>query len=653
MLRSFSEFKFLQAFRVPVEEADEVRFLLEIENELGETSYIDDAKLVDISMIGIGFTTKQRLSVGEDLRVSIYFKRVHLDLEAQVIRSFASNVGKDGALLYGAEFQPEDLEDVKKFIEQYIISFSNDRVRDSVIQMALTDHYSNATEGLEMFGLLVSLFNDMTNFAEKEGFVDTVLEEITAILLAQRATVYLVNPDSNELEAFALFGGDKKDIKFDFRKGIAGSVFTTGLSINLDLAHDKNHYMKEMDSITGLKTKSIICNPIHNREDKVIGCVEVVNKNNEDRFSVEDEKIMKVVGLIFSSVFHNYNPISKQSAIRRFSAPSNREFILIGKSKHALAMRNSIIKLKDLDTSILFGGEQGTGKSLLAKIIHLEGKRGIRPHTEVFCGLKDATKLKIELFGEGGIPSKIDQAQNGTIYLKEIQALEFSDQEKLFTKLLEAKENNGLRIFVSSSKNLEKLMNEGHFYDKLYHLVTEAYIHLAPLRKREEDLRDLITHFLRVECKEQGFLLKSFAPSVMKTFLEYDWPGNIKELKTTVSRIVLYNPKNHVISSLGNLAMPIIEGAKSGGAKGFDEVPYANDPNIVLKDRLALIERQLILAEIKRNNGNKSKAAREMGISREALRKKLMLSEDILEALDGHKGKMVAEKALNSKEDVA
>jgi Nif-specific regulatory protein len=172
-----------------------------------ETEYVEDAKLVDISMVGIGFTTKGRLSMGQNLRVSIHFKRVHLDLEATVIRSFSSNMKKDAGLLYGAEFLQEEADDVKRFVEQYVSSFSNDRIRDSMIQMSLTDHYSNATEGLEMFALLMSLFNDMTNFAEREGFVDTVLEEVTGILEAQRATVYLVTPDSNELESFYVWWG--------------------------------------------------------------------------------------------------------------------------------------------------------------------------------------------------------------------------------------------------------------------------------------------------------------------------------------------------------------------------------------------------------------------------------------------------------------
>ena len=121
----------------------------------------------------------------------------------------------------------------------------------------------------------------------------------------------------------------------------------------------------------------MLCNPINNREDKVIGVLEVLNKRNEDRFSVEDEKTIKVMSLVFSALFHNFNPVSERSQIRRFSTPFDRKYVLIGRSPIASKIRSSIIKLKDIDGPVLIEGEPGVGKSLLAKIIHFEGKRGL------------------------------------------------------------------------------------------------------------------------------------------------------------------------------------------------------------------------------------------------------------------------------------
>lgn len=644
MLASFSEFKFFQSFRIPVEEADEVRFLLEIEDDEGKMVYVKDAKLVDVSLNGIGLTTKERFLLGQELRVSIHFKKIHLDFSVKIVRSFTVSA-KDNAILYGAEIEEEE-DGIKKFLEQYVYSLPPERLRDCLIQLALTDRYNTASEGIEMFSLLISLFKDMTNFGDKEDFVATMLEEVTRMLNAQRGILYLINPETNELEAVSAAGIDKKLLKFDYRKGIPGSVFTTGLAINLDVAHNPDRFSVEFDEKIGIKTKSVICNPITNREDKIIGVFEAINKRNEERFSVDDEKIMKVVALVFSSVFHNFNPMSETSAVRRFSAPSDREHVLIGKGKETLTLRNSIVKLKDIDTPIYIHGEPGTGKALFAKIIHYEGKRGLNPYHEVICGGQDDAHLDREIFGDGKIPGVLQNVHLGTVLLREVQHLSLSLQRKLIEHLQEKKHLKSgnpldVRLIVSSTKNLEKLVNEGQFNKDLYQMVAKAYVLIDPLRKKTEDIKDLVAYFLRLECKKQGFLLKVFSPAVMNMFMEYDWPGNIQELKLCVERAVLYNPKNHVISNLNNTGTPLLDMSRTN-LKMFEEIPYASDPSIVLKDRLCLIERQMIMAEIKRHNGNKSKAAREMGISREALRKKLMMSQDILDALEGYKAQKKA-----------
>src|SRR5690606_25367278 len=129
-----------------------------------------------------------------------------------------------------------------------------------------------------------------------------------------------------------------------------------------------------------------------------------------------------------------------------------------------------------------------------------------------------------------------------------------------------------------------------------------------------------------------GLLLKDFTDIVKDQLFHYSWPGNVTELEKAVEKAVLYNPKAHVISDLGSKSSPIIDISKSGSCL-LENIPHADDPNLPLKDRVALVEREMILAEIKRHKGNKSKAATSMGISREALRKKMLMSDEIIESL--------------------
>jgi Nif-specific regulatory protein len=157
-------------------------------------------------------------------------------------------------------------------------------------------------------------------------------------------------------------------------------------------------------------------------------------------------------------------------------------------------------------------------------------------------------------------------------------------------------------------------------------------INIEPLRKRSLDIDDLLSACLRKECRRQGFLLKDFSDVVKDQLVNYAWPGNVSELEKAVEKAVLYNPKAHIITDLGNKSSPIIDVTKTANCL-LENIPHANDPTIPLKDRVALVEREMILAEIKRHKGNKSKAATTMGISREALRKKMLMSDEIIEGL--------------------
>lgn len=643
MLASFSEFKFYQSFRIPVEKADNLRFLVEKDNELGKSEYIEDGRLIDISITGLGFSTKDRISVGATLTISLQFKKFHLDLNGKVVRAFCNHIDDD-EIIYGVELEEEPA--IRRFLEQFVLSFSSDRLKECVIDSCLKERYTKASDGFEMFSLLLSLFKDITFFGDKEGFLDSMLEEVVRVINAQRASIFLINPETNELEAVAALGIDKETLRFDYRLGIAGSVFTTGVALNIDTISDSTRFNEFFDKKFNFETKSIICHPIHNREDKIIGVIEVLNKRNQDRFSVEDEKTMKVLALVFSSVFHNYNPMSESSQIRRFSTPFDRQLALIGKTAHMGSLRNSIIKIKDLDSPVLIQGEPGVGKRLYAQILHNEGQRGLKGFEEIDCNIKDRTHLASQIWGQD---SKFAKCPGGTVFLRNIDALPMDYQEKLYETLsgkhIEGtKITHDVRVITSTSKDLSKMVDDGEYDKELFEFLNKAYVHIESLRRRVDDVELLLEYFLKIECKKQGLLLKSFSPKMIERLKEYDWPTNVKELKKMVERAVLYNPKAHIISEFDfeDAASPLVD--TSAKQRMFGDLPFVGDHRISLKDRLAIIEREMIIAEIKRNNGNKSKAAKEMGISREALRKKLLLSNEVLEILEENQGAPTEEK---------
>lgn len=638
MLTSFSEFKYYQSFRVPVESRDDVMFLLEYETEAGKFEFIEKVKLIDVSMTGLGFVTAFPLPVGTTLRCSIQFKRLRLEFGANIVRAFKDTNSVEETMSYGAELDNEDYGHMKRFIEQYIQSLSPERLKESLSHLALTQNFSSEKEGFEMFSLLLSLFKDITQFGNKEKFVESMLEEIIRILNGQRASIFLINTETNELEAVAALGIDKELLKFDYRKGIAGSVFTTGVSLNIDCKTDKVRFSEEMDKVTGFETKSIICSPITNREDKIIGVIEILNKRNEDRFTAEDEKTMKVLALILSSVFHHYNPMSEKSLIRRFSTPYDRAYAWIGRSPQTSDIRKAIVKLKDIDSPLLIAGEVGVGKKLFAHIVHNEGKRGLAPFMVINCKGVDEQTLQTEIFGSETQKSKLEECVGGSIVFDEIGYLPLQMQIRLL-KVLQERRIPGssitldLRTMFTSSRNLKQMVeDDGMFNPDLHQYLCSSEVNIDPLRKRQADIEDLLSFCLKKECRKQGLLLKEFSEDAKEQLMNYSWPGNVLELEKAVEKAVLYNPKAHVINDLGSKSSPIIDVSKMSNCL-LENIPHADDPAIPLKDRVALVEREMILAEIKRHKGNKSKAATAMGISREALRKKMLMSDEIIEQL--------------------
>lgn len=633
MLSSLSEFKFFQAFRIPIEEADQVRFLVEQKMGFDHYEYLSDVKIVDISLDGLGMASTQQLSIGQELRFSIQFKKIVIDIEGKVVRAFTGGM-VGGQVVYGVALEEEG-QDMKRFLQKYIFSLGPERLRDCLASLSLTDHYSRLGEGIELFTLIIAIFQDLAKFADQAEFLPLLLQEVVRILQAERASILLIHPESNELRAVATLGVAKEELQFNYRQGIAGSVFTTGISLNIDIVHDQVRSSLKGKGGLGPEVKSVICYPIHNSHDKAIGVIEVVNKRNKERFSIDDEEAMHILSLIFGVIFRMYHPFSANSQVRGFSTPFDREYAIIGKSTIIKKLRKSIGKLQDITTPVLIQGERGAGKTLLAQVVHFEGKRGIHELEIIDCLHLSEQEVEEKLFGQQGILLKM---QGGTVVIKNGHQLSLPLQNELVDLLVKGSFPDSdtpfnFRLFITSCEDLEQKVAERAFNPKLFDYFSKAFIEIPPLRERKEDIEGLVNYFLKMECRHQGLLLKAFDSVLMETFREYEWPGNIGELRNYVVRAVIANPESHIISQLDDLAMPKIKRGLSG-LKLFNDIPFVAQLDLSLKDRTLLIERRIIEIEIKRLKGNKSKAAQVMGISREALRKKLLHSQKVLDRLN-------------------
>lgn len=637
MIRSFNEFRFFKSFRIPIESGDDVQFLVETDgdgsSDRGE--YVKDAKLLDISVAGLGFKTQKSMSIDDEITMSINYKKLRFDVSGRIVRVM-SDPRQPENFICGVEItESEDREKMKRFLAQMINYFQPDRLKECLRDLALAEKYADMDEGFEALSLLISLFQDITMYSKKEGFIKNLLEESARIVNAQRAVIYLINSDKNELEAKECYGfDDKLKLHFDFRHGVMGQVFTTGLSINLDKSSDQLRFLQKDYPAT---INAVTAYPLHNAQDKVIGVLQLENKRSNERFSIEDEKILKVFSLIFSSFYGEYNPLSEKSLVRRFSAPQARSVIFIGRSESTTELRKTITKLKDSNLPLVIMGERGVGKSLYAQILHVEGVRNDKDFEVVTCNGNTEQDLEHQLFGTKEHVGCLARCQNGTLCVEEVTTMPMALQIKLL-KFIHAPANDKnaqmqVRFIFTSSKELSGAISEGKLHPELYQFMSQYVVMIKPLRDRKKDIVDLLDYYLLRECKNQGLLPKVVGEELKEKLLDYQWPGNVTELRNAIARLVMYNAKQHVITDVETELLPIVEQTLTPGIN--TSIPFVNDHKIELKDRVLMIEKELVMAEIKRCKGNKSRAAQEMGISREALRKKLMSFEEVYQRLTG------------------
>ena len=230
---------------------------------------------------------------------------------------------------------------------------------------------------------------------------------------------------------------------------------------------------------------------------------------------------------------------------------------IIGESKPILKIKEMIDKVADTDARVLILGGNGTGKELVARQLHELSHRSKNPFVEVNCAAIPAELIESELFGheKGAFTSaikqrkgKFEQADGGTLFLDEIGDMSMSAQSKVLRALQENKItrvggekdiNVNVRIVAATNKNLREEIENHRFREDLYHRLCVILMQVPSLNDRKDDIPLLGDHFLEMVCNEHGTALKSFDKSAVAALQNYDWTGNIRELRNVIERLVI------------------------------------------------------------------------------------------------------------------
>jgi two-component system, NtrC family, response regulator AtoC len=307
---------------------------------------------------------------------------------------------------------------------------------------------------------------------------------------------------------------------------------------------------------------------------------------------------------------------------------------IIGESPAMQEVLETVRQVAPSKATVLLLGDSGTGKELVARAIHQLSPRARARLVTVHCAALAPTVLESELFGheKGAFTGaherrigRFEEAQGGTLFLDEIGEIDATLQIKLLRFLGERTfERVGsnktlvadVRLVAATNKDLAAMVRAGTFREDLYFRLSVVPIHLPPLRERTVDLPLLIRHYLKESARENEKPVRAFSPEAQAALLAYPWPGNVRELRTAVEHAVILSRGETI--GLRDLPPAIRNHAADGAAQDAQSAVLGSN-DLTVRDA----EKQLIIRALKQADGNRTEAARRIGVSRRTLHRKL------------------------------
>jgi serine/threonine-protein kinase PknK len=441
-----------------------------------------------------------------------------------------------------------------------------------------------------------------------------------------------------------------KSPEFKISHTIAERAMKTGETILTDSAQDDPDFGK-YSSVAGLQLRSILCVPLK-VQDRVLGCIYIDHRFRTGSFSPGDRELLGVFAdqaavAVENARLHAENEAQRlrlielnqrlESRVKEQEAelqetrerlasvhlpPLKHDYSdIVGQSASMREVFRLIDIVSETDYPVLVLGESGTGKELIARAIFRHGRRKDKPFLSENCAALAESLLESELFGyvkgaftgaDSDRKGLFEQAHGGTLFLDEIGEMTEPMQRKLLRVLQEGEFRKvgatkptqvDVRIIAATNAELARMVGENKFREDLYYRLKVMTIRLPPLRERRDDIPLLVEHMLDRIAKDTGEERRRITPAAMRALIAHDWPGNVRELENEMRRMAALATDNTIESHL----VATLE----------KSTPNANDRAASLAGRtLDELEKEAIFAALERCSGNRSEAAKALGLPR-------------------------------------
>ncbi len=487
--------------------------------------------------------------------------------------------------------------------------------------------------------VLSSICQIIDTALDLEKALGQVLRILSESLSMKRATITLMDPESERLVIAASHGLSAEERQrgvYELDEGVTGLIFQSGRPyVAPDIRREPLFLDKTGSRHLERGRVSFIGVPIASH-GRCLGVLHVDRLFGDEVAFEEDLSFLTVVATLMGQFLSlNEKVKAREQALVRENLTLRSQLTreqrgpyIVGKSLAMQDVEHQVCKVAPTKATVLLLGESGTGKTLIARVIHeLSGRKG-GPFVKVNCASIPENLLESELFGYergaftgavGAKPGRFEDAHDGTIFLDEIGELPLGIQAKLL-RVLQDKEFERLgsnttrrvdvRVVAATNRDLGELAERGAFRPDLFYRLSVFPIQVPPLRQRKEDIPVLLNHFIDKVAREYGRTVR-FSPRALSDLTQYDWPGNVREMENLMERLVIMSDGERVDAAF--LKPYLAQGLNGQPPAGLERSPAVGRTSGL--GSLKALEKSEVLAALRRNGWVQYKAAEDLGIT--------------------------------------